>query len=83
MSLGVSERYLRAFSIMHMTISLASNVTNDLFMGCCIRERRLAVNDIELGNNACCYAVGPIKNFVEYAGTNRSIQVPLLVIDQR
>ena len=28
-------------------------------------------------------AVGPIKIFVEYVGTNMSIQVPLLVIDRR
>ena len=35
------------------------------------------------GNNVCCYAVWPIKIFVEYVGTNMSIQVPLLVIDRR
>ena len=36
---------------MHITISLASNVTNELDMGCCITERvkRLAGNEIELG----------------------------------
>ena len=36
---------------MHITISLASNVTNELVTGCCIRERvkRLASNEIELG----------------------------------
>ena len=36
---------------MHITISLASNVTNELVVGCCITERvkRLAGNDIELG----------------------------------
>ena len=28
-------------------------------------------------------AVRPIKIFIEYVGTNMSIQVPLLVIDQR
>ena len=28
-------------------------------------------------------AVRPIKIFVEYVGTNMSIQVPLLVIDRR
>ena len=28
-------------------------------------------------------AVSPIKIFVAYVGTNMSIQVPLLVIDQR
>ena len=36
---------------MHITISLASNVTNDLVAGWCITERvkRLAGNEIELG----------------------------------
>ena len=36
---------------MHITISLASNVTNELVMGCCVTERvkRLAGNEIELG----------------------------------
>ena len=36
---------------MHITISLASNVTNELAAGCCITERvkRLAGNEIELG----------------------------------
>ena len=36
---------------MHITISLASNVTNELVAGCCITERvkRLAGNKIELG----------------------------------
>ena len=36
---------------MHITISLASNVTNELVEGCCIMERvkRLASNEIELG----------------------------------
>ena len=29
------------------------------------------------------FAVPPIKIFVEYVGTNMSIQVPLLVIDRR
>ena len=37
MSLRVSERYLGALSVMHITISLASNV------------KRLAGNEIELG----------------------------------
>ena len=51
MSLRVSERYLWALSVMHITISLASNVTNELVTGCCITKRvkRLAGNDIELG----------------------------------
>ena len=36
---------------MHITISLASNVANELVMGCCItkRAKRLADNEIELG----------------------------------
>ena len=36
---------------MHITISLASNVTNELVAVCCITERvkRLAGNEIELG----------------------------------
>ena len=36
---------------MHITISLASNVTNELVAGCCITERvkRLAGNENELG----------------------------------
>ena len=36
---------------MHITISLESNVTNELVAGCCIMERvkRLAGNEIELG----------------------------------
>ena len=35
---------------MHITISLASNMTNELVMGCIAeREKRLAGSDIELG----------------------------------
>ena len=51
MSLRVSERYLWALSVMHITISLASNVTNELVAGRCITKRvkRLAGNGIELG----------------------------------
>ena len=51
MSLRVPERYLWALSIMHIRISLASNVTNELVTGWCITERvkRLAGNEIELG----------------------------------
>ena len=51
MSLHVSERYLWALSVRHITISLASNVTNELVTRCCITERvkRLAGNEIELG----------------------------------
>ena len=51
MSLRGSERYLWALSVMHIMISLASNVTNELDVGLCITERvkRLAGNEIELG----------------------------------
>ena len=51
MSLRLSGRYLWALSVMHITISLASNVTNELVTGRCITERvkRLAGNEIELG----------------------------------
>ena len=51
MSLRVSERYLWALSVMHIAMSLASNVTNELVTGLCITERvkRLAGNEIELG----------------------------------
>ena len=51
MSLRVSERYLWALSVMHITISLGNNVTNELVAGLCITKRvnRLAGNEIELG----------------------------------
>ena len=51
MSLRVSERYLWALLVMLITISLASNVTNELVAGCCTTKRvkRLSGNDIELG----------------------------------
>ena len=47
----MSERYLWALSVMHITISIASNVTNELVTGCCITKRvnRLVGNEIELG----------------------------------
>ena len=47
----MSERYLWALSVMHITISLASKVTNELVTRCCITERvkRLVGNEIELG----------------------------------
>ena len=49
--LRVSKRYLWALSVMHIIISLAGNVTNELVAGWCITERvkRHAGNDIELG----------------------------------
>ena len=88
---------------MLITISLASNVKNELIAGLFITERvkRLAGNEIELGmkiptiesrasnipmtKRITCVVitVRPIKIFLEYLGTNMSIQVPLLVIDQR
>ena len=51
MSLRVSERYLWALSVMFITISLASKVTNELVARLCIMERVkiLAGNKIELG----------------------------------
>ena len=51
MSLRFSERYLCALSVMYISISLASNVANELVMTCSIMERvkRLAGNKIELG----------------------------------
>ena len=51
MSLRLSERYLWALSVKHITISLARNVTNELVVGWYITERvkRLAGNEIELG----------------------------------
>ena len=51
LSLRMTERYLWAHSVMHITISLASIVTNELVAGWCITERvkRLAGNEIELG----------------------------------
>ena len=50
-SLRLLERYLWALSVMYITISLASNVANELVTGCSIMERvkRLAGNEIELG----------------------------------
>ena len=51
MSLRVSERYLWALSVIHIIISLASNVTNELVTRECITERvkRLVGNEIEIG----------------------------------
>ena len=47
----IVERYLWALSVIHITISLASNATNELVAGWCITEwvKRLAGNEIELG----------------------------------
>ena len=46
----MSERYLWALSVMYITISLESNVANELVTGCSIKKRvkRLASNEIEL-----------------------------------
>ena len=51
LSLRMTERYLRAHSIMQHQNELASNVTNELFVGSCITERvkRHAGNEIGLG----------------------------------
>ena len=46
----MSERYLWALSVMYITISLASNVANELVTGCSNTERvkRFVDNEIEL-----------------------------------
>ena len=51
MSLRSPERYLWAHSVIHITISLASIVTNELVVELCIIEqvKRLAGNETELG----------------------------------
>ena len=51
LSLRLLERCLWALSVMYITIRLASNVANELVMGCNITERvkRLVGNEIELG----------------------------------
>ena len=50
LSLHVTERYLRAYLVIHHHNELASNVTNGLATGYCITERvkRLAGNEIKL-----------------------------------
>ena len=47
----MTERYLRAHSVIQHRKELASNVANELVMGSCIMERvkRLVGNEIELG----------------------------------
>ena len=51
LSLRMTERYLRAHSVIQHHNKLASNVTKELTTGSCITERvkRLAGNEIELG----------------------------------
>ena len=51
LSLRMTERYLRAHSVIQHHNKLASNATNELVMGSCITQRvkRLASNEIELG----------------------------------
>ena len=51
LSLRMTERYLRAHSVIQYHNELATNVTNELATGSCITERvkRLASNEIELG----------------------------------
>ena len=46
-------------------------------------ESRASNIPMTKGTSYDCYAVWPIKIFVEYVGANMGIQVPLLVIDQR
>jgi hypothetical protein len=50
-SLRMTERYLRAHSVIQHHKKLASNVTNGLAMGSSIMEqvKRLVSNEIELG----------------------------------
>ena len=47
----MTERYLRAHSVIQHHSKFANNVTNGLAMGSCIMEqvKRLAGNEIELG----------------------------------
>jgi len=51
LSLRMTERYLRAHSVIQHHNKLASNVTNELATGSCItgQVKRLAGNEIELG----------------------------------
>ena len=51
LSLRMTERYLRAHSIIQHHKKLASNVTNELATGSCVMERvkSLAGNEIERG----------------------------------
>ena len=51
MSLRVSKRYLWALSVILITVSLESIVTNELVVGLSITERvkRIYGNEIELG----------------------------------
>jgi hypothetical protein len=51
LSLRMTERYLRALSVIQHHKKLASKVTKELVAGSCITERvkRLAGNEIELG----------------------------------
>ena len=60
-------------------------VGNDIELGMKVPaiESRASNIPVDKGNCVCCQKVRPIKIFVEYVGTNMSIQVPLLVIDGR
>ena len=51
LSLRMTERYLRAHSVIQHHDKLASNVTKELATGSCVTKRvkRLAGNEIELG----------------------------------
>ena len=58
---------------------------NEIELGMMIPTIESRASNIPMtkGNNVCCYAVWPIKIFVQYVGTNMSIQVPLWVTGQR
>ena len=58
---------------------------NDIELGIEIPmiESRASNIPMDKGNYVCCHKVRPIKIFIEYVGTNMSIQVLLLVIDRR
>ena len=60
-------------------------VVNDIELGMGIPTIESRASNIPMtkGITYVDIAVQPIKIFVEYVGTNMSIQVPLLVIDQR
>ena len=58
---------------------------NEIELGMKIPTNESRASNIltDKGNYVCCHKVRPIKIFVEYAGTNMGIHVPLLVIERR
>ena len=68
--------------IMERVKILASNEI-ELGMKIPTIESRASNIPMDKGNYVSCHKVRPIKIFVEYVGSNMSIQVPLLVIDRR